>query len=173
MNNHPATGHTSAVDRAVAGVGRIVALVAVTALTLGGLALTFLAIGVGAQATYDAFRELSRGEASSSTLKVEFIGFASLVLQATALFVIAVGLFSLFVRPLAVLGALQARSLQELEHKVLGIIVVILATAFVEQFIKSNDALETLYFALSLGISVAALAGFQLVLTRFGGKESK
>ena len=144
--------------------GQTVALAAASGLALGSLALTLLAIGVGAEAVWDGLSDVANGEASTSSLKVDFIGFASLMLQAVTLFVIAEGLFTLFVSPLPRLGPLSVRSLQDLEQKVLGIIVLIVATSFVEFFITSRDGLETLFMALALGASVAALGGFLLIL---------
>jgi uncharacterized membrane protein YqhA len=75
---------------------------------------------------------------------------------------IGVGLYSLFIAPLNIAMSLGVETLNDLESKVVSVVVVILAVTFLEQFISEKEALQILQYAGALAVSVGALVLFQL-----------
>ena len=133
------------------------ALIAAATVALFTLALTV-------QRTWDAGRALADGELTSTTLKIDFLGLVSLTLTSVVFYLVAMSLLSLFVAPTFRVRGLHVRSLADLEVKVLNVVVVILATTFLERFRSSSDGTETLMFAGALALGVVAILGFQVVL---------
>ena len=99
-------------------------------------------------------------------MKTEFLGIASLILQSVVFYLVGIGLYVLFVGPVNVHGALVPRSLADLEIKVVSVVIVILATTFLERFTGNGDTRETLELAAALTIVVPSLVLFQWYLGR-------
>jgi uncharacterized membrane protein YqhA len=87
-------------------------------------------------------------------------------------YLIGVGLYSLFISPLNVTVALGVETLNDLETKVISVIIVIMAVSFLERFIQRGPALELLHVAAALALAVAALVAFKVYTTR-EGRESR
>ena len=83
------------------------------------------------------------------------------MLKAVVFYLVGVGLYSLFIAPLNITVALGVETLTDLESKVLSVIVVIMATTFLEHFIQWKEPLQTLQFGAALALVVVALVLFQ------------
>ena len=83
------------------------------------------------------------------------------MLEAVVFYLIGVGLYSLFITPMNVTVALGVETLNDLEERVVSVIIAILAINFLEHFIEWQKPLETLEFGLALAVVVAALVAFQ------------
>lgn len=170
--NHPGeTGQSSAfasLGRAV-GRTRYVVLVAVAAVLLVSVTLFLLGAAQGAsivvQAWTDAFQH---GKFSSTDLTVEFLAVIGVMLRAVVMYLIGVGLYSLFIKPLNLTAALGVESLVDLETKVISVVVVILAVTFLQHFIRWEDPLATLQF----GAAMALVSG-TLVLFQWNSRQGK
>jgi uncharacterized membrane protein YqhA len=89
-------------------------------------------------------------------LTLECIELIDIFLLSTAFYIVATGLYKLFINPEArMLSCLQVESLEELKARLLGVIIVVLSVFFLEQVItwdgKSN--------ILDLGIAEALVIG--------------
>ncbi|ACO47461.1 YqhA family protein [Deinococcus deserti] len=147
------------------GRTRFVVLIAVIAVLLVSFSLflqgTFLALHTIYETWHDM---LTKGISSQSgTLAVEFLEVVGTMLKAVVFYLIGVGLYSLFIKPLNLTSALGVESLSDLEQKVVSVIIVILGVTFLEHFIRWQNPLETLYFAGSLALAGGALVFFQTV----------
>ena len=112
--------------------------------------------------TWKAWREvLAHGEFASTDLLIEILGVIDVMLRAVFFYIIGVGLYSLFIAPLNLTAALGVESLIDLETKVISVVIVILAVAFLEHFVRWEEPGGTLHFAAALAIVVAALVVFQ------------
>ncbi|KQR04577.1 YqhA family protein [Deinococcus sp. Leaf326] len=154
----------------VIGRTRFVVLIAVIAVLLVAFSLFLQGTWVALETIYETWRDLflRREDSATSELAVQFLEVVSTMLKAVVFYIIGVGLYSLFIRPLNLTSALGVETLADLEQKVVSVIVVILGVTFLEHFIRWQEPLETLYFAGALALAGGALVAFQYVHRRQG-----
>ena len=112
------------------------------------------------------------GRLETKEIVVEFIEIADVFLLAIVLYLIALGLFSLFVDDRLPLPEwLEFHHLDDLKEKLVSVVIVVLGVNFLGKVIESSDYQALMY----LGVGVAAIIG---TLTYFvsrvlGHKKSK
>ena len=143
------------------GKTRFIVLVAVVSVILVSVALFILGAGMAVQGIWRAVASFVKGEDAATTITVDLLEVVSMMLKAVVFYLIGVGFYSLFIAPLNLTAALGIRSFNDLEIKVVSVVIVIMAVTFLEHFIRWNQAVETLLYGISLGIVVAALVFFQ------------
>ena len=155
-------------DPPLAGFGRVIGrsrylvLIAVVAVLFVSLTLFLLGALNAFTVTWKAWRQAyAVGDFASTDLLIEILAVIDVMLRAVVFYIVGVGLYSLFIAPLNLTAALGVESLVDLETKVISVVIVILAIAFLEHFVRWEDPLETLYFAAALAIVVASLVVFQ------------
>jgi uncharacterized membrane protein YqhA len=165
---HDSADNASPTDTPLAGFGsvigrsRYVVLIAVVAVLLVSVTLFLLGAVNAFSVTWKAWREAyAFGEFASTELLIEILGVIDIMLRAVVFYIIGVGLYSLFIAPLNLTAALGVESLIDLETKVISVVIVILAVAFLEHFVRWENPADTLYFAAALAIVVASLVVFQ------------
>ena len=165
---HDSPDNSPPADLPLAGFGRVigrsryVVLIAVVAVLLVSLTLFLLGALNAFAVTWKAWREAyALGEFASTDLLIEILGVIDVMLRAVVFYIIGVGLYSLFIAPLNLTAALGVESLIDLETKVISVVIVILAVAFLEHFVRWEKPAETLHFAAALAIVVASLVIFQ------------
>lgn len=89
------------------------------------------------------------------------IRVADTFLVATVLLVFAISLYELFIGDLAVPDWMVVRNLLDLEAKLAGVIVLVLAVKFLEKLMEAKNAIDTLYTALAIAVVSAVLISFQ------------
>jgi uncharacterized membrane protein YqhA len=143
------------------GKTRFVVLLAVVSVILVSVALFVVGAGLAVQGIWNAIVSVARGELMATSITVDLLEVVSVMLKAVVFYLIGVGFYSLFIAPLNLTAALGIRSFNDLEIKVVSVVVVIMAVTFLEHFIRWDQAVETLLYGLSLGVVVAALVFFQ------------
>jgi uncharacterized membrane protein YqhA len=144
------------------GRTRYVVLAAVAAVLLVAMALFILGAALAVLRVWDAGLGLLHGELGGSTdLTVEFLEVVSVMLKAVVFYIIGIGLYSLFIAPLNLTTALGVETLNDLETKVVSVVVVIMAVTFLGHFIRWEQPTNTLLFGATLAVVVAALVLFQ------------
>jgi uncharacterized membrane protein YqhA len=144
------------------GRTRFIVLVAVVSVILVSVALFVIGAGLAAQGIWRAMQAAARGDLAATSITVDLLEVVSVMLKAVVFYLIGVGFYSLFIAPLNLTAALGIRSFNDLEIKVVSVVVVIMAVTYLEHFIRWDQAVETLLYGLSLGIVVAALVFFQM-----------
>jgi uncharacterized membrane protein YqhA len=141
---------------------RYVILLGVVACLIGAL-LCF--IGALAQLALLGTTVLTGLDTSSEikALAVNEIFLADISLIATALFLVAVGLYELFIGKINLPVGVQVVSLDDLKDKLLGVIVVALAVTFLAQITTWDGKTNLLPFGVSIALVVLALAAFTYV----------
>lgn len=138
------------------------ALAASMALFVYGLAETAVAI---AQA-------IAKAEVSSKgakALALEFIEIVDLFLLGTVMLMIALGLYELFIdADLELPDWLQIRSFDDLKHKLIGVVIVVLAVLFLGYVVAWDGQRDLLRPGLAIALVIAALSYF--LSTAKGGK---
>jgi uncharacterized membrane protein YqhA len=138
---------------------RYLVLLGVVACALGAL-LCF--IGALAQLALVATQALTGLDTVSEVkaLTVNEIFLADVSLIATALFLVAVGLYELFISKINFPVGVTVSSLDDLKDKLLGVIVVALAVTFLAQITTWDGKTDLLPFGVSVALVVLALGAF-------------
>ena len=144
------------------GKTRFMVLVAVVSVILVSFALFIIGAGMAVQGIWHAISAFVRGDEAVTTITVDLLEVVSTMLKAVVFYLVGVGFYSLFIAPLNLTAALGMRSFNDLEIKIVSVVVVIMAVTFLEHFIRWDQAVETLLYGLSLGIVVASLVFFQM-----------
>jgi uncharacterized membrane protein YqhA len=145
----------------IIGRTRFVVLLAVIAVLLVALSLFVLGAVVAVKGVGEAWVAVFSANVESPDLTVEFLELVSVMLKAVVFYLIAVGLYSLFIAPLNLPVALGVETLNDLETKIISVVIVIMAVEFLEHFIRWEDPVETLQYGAALAVAVAALVLFQ------------
>lgn len=144
------------------GRSRYVVLVAVIAVMLVSMSLFLLGTIGAVKLIFQSWVSFFyQGEAGSTDQIVSSLSIIGVMLRAVVFYLIGVGLFSLFIAPLNLTAALGIESLNDLETKVISVVIVILAISFLQHFVQWTNPAETAYFGFTLAVVVAALVLFQ------------
>lgn len=165
MANLPDDGHDSRFARFI-GRSRVLVVVAVVAVLVSAFSVFLLGAWLALQNTWQAWSGVFAGTVESTDLTIRFLEIVTLMLKAVFFYLIGVGLYSLFISPLNVTVALGVETLNDLETKVISVVIVIMGVHFLEHFIQSTDPSVTLQQAASLALVVAALVFFKIFAHR-------
>jgi uncharacterized membrane protein YqhA len=166
--------HSSSSDRAqdrptpvapladLIGRTRFVVLLAVVSVILLAIALFAVGTVIALQGTWRAVTSIATGDVEGTALSVEMLEIVSIIQKAVVFYLIGVGLYSLFIAPLNVTTALGISSLNDLEIKIVSVVIVILAVTYLEHFIRWQEPVEIVLYGFSLAIVVAALVLYQM-----------
>lgn len=155
--NNPSKRRSSLLD--FVGLTRFVMVLAVLSIFVGSA--TLLLIG-----TFETFSAIwhalgGHGEGVASTLRSHLIESVDTFLVAVVLYVIAIGLYQLFVNPNVMLPHwLRMREVGDLEKRLVGMSVSVTAVVFVTHAIQPTSADELLPLGLAIAAVIAAIALF-------------
>lgn len=141
------------------GRSRYVVLLSVL---LVSISLFLQGMVLAVQSVWSSWAGLLSGHDERTHITLTFLGIVSIMLEAVVFYIVTVGLYSLFIAPMNVTVALGVKTLNDLEERVVSVIVAILAINFLEHFIEWERPLEMLEFGAALGVVVAALVVFQV-----------
>jgi uncharacterized membrane protein YqhA len=144
------------------GKTRFMVLIAVVSVILVSFALFVMGAGMAVQGVWHAASAYVRGDEGAATITVDLLEVVSTMLKAVVFYLVGVGFYSLFIAPLNLTAALGIRSFNDLEIKVVSVVIVIMGVTFLEHFIRWNQAVETLLYGVSFAVVVAALVFFQM-----------
>jgi uncharacterized membrane protein YqhA len=150
----------------IIGWSRYLIVVAVLAILAGATAL----LAVGAWETVHVLQGLghiSHDSKGEKALVLGFIEVTDVFLQATVLYVIAIGLFELFIDDRLQLPAwLQIHDLNDLKEKLIGVLIVVMAVPFLGQVVIWDGERNLQGYGVAIALVIAAL-------TWFVGQKSK
>jgi uncharacterized membrane protein YqhA len=150
------------------GRSRLIVVVAVVAVLVCAFSLFILGAWLAVEAVWLSWAGVVQGDAGTTEVTIRFLEIVTVMLKAVFFYLIGVGFYSLFISPLNVTVAMGVETLNDLETKVISIIVVIMAVSFLERFIQHESGLEVLATSGALGIAVAALVFFKIYTNREG-----
>jgi len=154
---------TSRIARRVPAYSRYIVTVPVVGLFTGAVALIALA-GVSVVTTVG---HILGGELDKKGAVLEFIEIADVFLLATVLYVMALGLYELFVDSGLVLPSwLVIRTLDDLKEKLVGVVVVVMAVLFLGMVISGGEGIALMYRGIGIASVIVSLGYF---LGRKGG----
>jgi uncharacterized membrane protein YqhA len=141
----------------LAGLTRYLVIAPIIGLFVAAVVLTLVAVVDVVKITMSVFG--SHMELNKTV--VGFIEVADIFLLAVVLYIMALGLYELFIdSQLPLPEWLVVRSLEDLKEKLVGVVVVVLAIFFLGRVIESDNPLELLYLGVGIAAVIASLAYF-------------
>ena len=140
-----------------AGYTRYLTAIPCLGLFISAIALTISTLVSTIQVTI----EVIQGHVDMQDMLVEYIEYADFFLLAVVLYIMAVGLYSLFIDHDIVMPSwLEIDTLDDLKEKLIGVIGVVMAVYFLGRLIHGTDALDLLYIGVGTAAVIVALAYF-------------
>ena len=97
----------------------------------------------------------------AKALSLEFIEIIDLFLLGTVFFVIAIGLYELFIdSDIPVPAWLSIKTLDDLKNKLIGVVIVVLGVLFLGQVMSWDGETDLLGYGASIALVIAALTFF-------------
>lgn len=151
-------------------LSRYFAIIPVVCIFIAATALLIYGAVLTGQTIVGLVSAGSFGVKQSKELLVRSIELADLFLLATVLYVMAVGLYELFIDDTLDLPAwLEIHNLDDLKDKLIGVVIVVLGVVFLGQVITWDGQRDLLAFGAAVALVIGALAYF--VSQKKGGKE--
>lgn len=144
-------------------LSRFVVMLGVISLLLSGVA----AFGWSVAKTFDAMTLIVTSVGRDSNISIALVSIVDSVLIGSVLFVCAASIYEIFVDKLDLPSGMLAHNLSELKSKLGAILILIMALKFVEHLVEWKDAMNTLLYAVGIGVVSAAL----IALSYFGNQE--
>jgi uncharacterized membrane protein YqhA len=138
---------------------RYLAMVAV----LGLFVCSLTAYGLGVYKTFKTVILISTGEARDDQALIVLFDCLDSFLVATAMLVISISLYELFIGALQVPDWMLVRNLSELKAKFTFVIIPVMAVKFLQKLLSRESSLDTLYFGIAVGTVALSLAAFNYV----------
>ena len=145
--------------RRIISGSRYLIIIAVVVIVLLATAL----LVYGAAQTYTLLTSIASGSAGKGTKAIVLaaIELVDLMLLATVLYVMAVGLYELFIDDELPLPAwLEIHNLDDLKDKLIGVVVVVMAVLFLGKLIGWDGQRDLLGFGGATALVIAALTYF-------------
>jgi uncharacterized membrane protein YqhA len=107
---------------------------------------------------WDLITEHDLTDSREERLSIEFIELIDVFLIGVILLIVALGLYQLFIDEKSTLPSwLKIRNLDELKHRVIGVICVVLGVNFLSRVAEWTGGKDILYLGAAIGIVLAAL----------------
>ena len=141
------------------------ALAATTLLIYGGIEAVQVVSGIVAEG------EVTRKGAKA--LAIEFIEIVDLFLLGTVFYIVALGLYELFIEPNIGMPAwLEIRTLDDLKNKLVKVVIVVLGVLFLGHVVSWDGERDLLPLGAAIALVVAALTWFLTAKTEKRGSFS-
>lgn len=148
---------------------RYLPLVSVFGMLVGAMASIYL----GAMKTVKVVQTvITNSDESEPTLYVLFEALDCFLIS-TALIVIAIALYDLFLGNLDVPEWMFVKDLTELKAKFTFVIIPVMAVKFVQKILKYDNALDVLYYGTAIGLVAIALTVFNFFSIKAKEVEEK
>ena len=149
--------HFTRADRRAVGWTRFIAFVPFLGLFISAIVLTVMALISTVKTSWSAIT----GEVDLNHLLVEYIEFADIFLLAIVLYILALGVFSLFIDDRIPLPQwLQIHDLDDLKEKLVSVVGVVLGVFFMGRLINGQETIDTLFMGVGIAAVIVALAYF-------------
>ena len=144
-------------SRKFIGWTRFMAAVPVLGLFVAALALTLTTLVFTGIATWHGLT----GQISIQSMMVEFIEYADFFLMAIVLYIMSIGLYSLFIdNNVATPDWLEIHDLDDLKEKLIAVIAVVMAVFFLGRLLHGAPPVDIILLGIGIGAVIMALAYF-------------
>ena len=122
-------------------------------LFVGACILSFYGIYLIGESLY----LLLLGSHESYIVATKFVAIIDIYLISVVFYISAVGIYELFIGELNVPNWLKIETIDELKSKLASVLILVIVISFTKKLIQFENGLETLYFAVSAGITSIVL----------------
>lgn len=120
-----------------------------------------------ARTIYHAFTDTGFDLEGAEHLAVELIELTDFFLLGMVLYVVALGMYQLFIKPdIPVPGWMRVSSLNDLKSQIINVVVVLLVVTFLASVITWNGDDSVIYFGGALGIVIISVSVYTLIHNR-------
>ena len=155
--------------RRLISLSRYIVLIAVLGTFAASLALLLYEASVFAITVVDVIREYSASPAAAKTFAVGLIEAVDVFLIAIVVYIISLGLYTLFVdETLPLPHWLEINNLEDLKNNLVSVVIAVLAVLFLSEAMAWETGSDVLMFGAAVAIVIGALT---LFLTKDRGKE--
>lgn len=139
-------------------------MLAIAGTVISSFAMLVFALLVVLKAVWSAFRRAEFDLEHAKHLAVELIEMTDFFLLGMVLYVVAVGMFQLFIDDdIPVPSWMQVDGLADLKTQLIDVIVVVLAVSFLAEAVAWTSGRSILYFGISVAVVIMAMAGYNLI----------
>lgn len=147
--------------RRILTLSRYLLMVAVVCSLAAALLLLVYASIAEIRILLQSFSNLSIGDKEVKALSLSLINIIDFFLLATGFYVIALGLYELFIDDSLDLPEwLVFHNFDDLKNMLISIVIVVMSVTFLSQVVKWDGSKEILEFGIAVGVVIAALAYF-------------
>ncbi len=145
--------------RRVLASSRYFIIAAVLGSFLSAVVLILAGVVAVVNIAWDAIRHPNTDVAEAKHIAVDFVQMTDVFLLGTVLYIMALGLYELFVDPdLPMPGWLKIRDLDELKERLIGVIIVLLGVTFLGSAVTWTGEEDILEFGAAIAFVIVALA---------------
>ncbi len=142
-------------------LSRYVLMVAVVSSLAAALLLLVYASIAEIRILLQSFSNLSIGDKEVKALSLSLINIIDFFLLATGFYIIALGLYELFIDDSLELPEwLIFHNFDDLKNMLISIVIVVMSVTFLSQVVKWDGSKDILEFGIAVGVVIAALAYF-------------
>jgi len=124
-------------------------LVALAVWVLGAVA-TFVTLWAAVQLAF-------RGELVGHEPVLAALNLVVIMLEAVVFYLVGIGLYHLFIAPLALAARLGIDTLDQLEGRIVGVIAVLIGVVFLEHLVEEHDPVNVLFYAAAVALTLPPL----------------
>ncbi|MEO1238215.1 MAG: YqhA family protein [Pseudomonadota bacterium] len=147
-------------NRALAAT-RYLMIIPVIGAFLGATALLVYGGAETIQLISNTIAEAEISRKGAKALAIEFIEIIDLFLLGTVFYIIAFGLYELFIEPdIGLPDWLEIRTLDDLKNKLVKVVIVVLGVLFLGHVVAWDGATDVVYLGAGIALVVAALTWF-------------
>lgn len=151
---------------ALAG-SRYVIVLAVIGTLISSLTLLVYGALTAFDIVIDTIRHHSISPEGAKELSIEFIELVDLFLLGTVLYIIAIGLYELFIDDSIEMPAwLHINDLDDLKDKLVSVIIVLLGVTFLGSAVSWKGGRDILYYGVAIAVVLIPLGTLQLFTAR-------
>ena len=156
------------------GASRWIILLAVIGAFFSAMVLLLYAAGVVFVTIKDLVTDLQFNETGAKELSVTFIQLVDLFLLGTVIYIIAIGLYELFIDDsLPMPGWLYIGTLDSLKEKLIGVVILLLGVTFLGQAVTWSGDDNIIYFGGAIALVIAGLVASMLVTRGDKARKSR
>jgi len=153
---------------------RYLMIIAVLGSFLAGVMLALIGGSMTLRLIPGVFALLSGEFIEAKTIAVEFISAVDVFLLSTIFYIIALGLYELFIDDnLALPAWMRVHDLDDLKEKIIGVVIIVLGVFFLEKVVTWKDQLSFLELGISIALVIVALTYFLGQISKHGKKETR
>jgi uncharacterized membrane protein YqhA len=115
--------------------------------------------------------QFSHDKIVSIEFLIELLEIINTMLKGVIFYIIGVGLFNLFVTPIDLCVQFGVSSFNDLEEKVISVVIVIFAVQFLKYLKILENSKDILFYGLAITVVTLALVAFLRFVIQYTGKD--